>query len=168
MKKNTLILITGIIITLILAGIALGTGLTGLIVKTEDTDFKQDPGFYKALANHFAEQGEYDEAIPAYETSLALGEDREVRNNLAVLYHTSGDYTNAVNHLRILAEQYPENPSYHYDLAVNLVDRFRNSEEQEVNDLLEALAEYELVEQISPGYQNAKQNAEVLRGILKI
>ena len=148
---------------IILGGIVIGTNI---IVKTNNKDFKQDPDFYKALGNYLAEQGEYDKAILAYESCLLLGENMEVRNNLAILYYKQGRYSEAINQLRKLITLEPDNPSYHYDLAINLVDRFRNTQEQDLNDLIEALKEYELVEELEPGYAHAKENMEVLKRIL--
>ena len=102
MKKTT-ILIISLITLIILAGIAIGTGITGIIVKTNNEDYRQDPEFYKSLGNYLAGEGEYAKAIPAYETSLTLAEDAEVRNNLAVIYHQQGNYNEAIFHLRVLA-----------------------------------------------------------------
>ena len=164
MKKKTIILIASLIILIILAGIVIGTNI---IVKTNNKDFRKDPGFYKALGNYFAEQGEYEKAITAYESCLLLGEDKDARNNLAVLYHKQGRYSEAINQLRRLIIIQPDNPSYHYDLAVNLVDRFRRTEEKNIADLEEALAEYERAEALEPGYAYAAQNIEVLRKVMK-
>lgn len=164
MKKKIIILIASLATLIILAGIVFGTDI---IVKTSNQDFKQDPEFYKALGNHFAEQGDYENAIIAYETCLLLGEDQDVRNNLAVLYYKQARYTQAIYHLRKLIITEPDNPSYHYDLAINLVDRFRNTEEPDINDLAEALAEYKQVEELEPGYAYAKENIEVLKRILE-
>ena len=47
------------------------------------------------------------------------------------------------------------------------MDKFRNTEEQDINDLIKALAEYELAEELEPGYAHAKENIEVLKRILK-
>ena len=168
MKKNTVIIITGLVILLILAGITFGTEITGFIVKKDKDAFGDEGQAYKVIGNHFAEKGDYGEAIIAYENCLIYQEDQEARNNLAVLYHKKAEYSNAIEHLRILIKQYPDNPLYHYDLAINLVDRFRNSEEQRVQDLVDALAEYKKVVELEPGYAHTKQNIEVLNKILKL
>jgi len=163
--KKTLILITSIITLIVLAGIVLGTSI---IVKTNNPEFEQDASFYKALGDYFAEHQETSKAISMYEQSLSLGKDLDVTNNLAVLYHTTGNYKKAIEQVEELVEAKPENPSYHYDLAVNLVARFRNTEDKQMEDLYLALEEYELAERLEPGYENAKQNAEVIRQVLKI
>jgi tetratricopeptide (TPR) repeat protein len=163
MRKKTIILAAGLIVMLALAGLAIGTKL---LVKTQNKDFKTDPEFYKSLGNYFVDKGEADKAINAYESSLLLGEDSDARNNLAVLYYKQGSYDEAITHLRILVSQYPDNPSYHYDLAVNLVDNFRSSTEQSISELEEALSEYEQAEALQPGYARAKDNVEVLKKVL--
>ena len=159
-----IILTAGLVTLIVLAGIVFGTDI---IVKTDNQDFKKDPEFYKALGNHFAEQGEYENAVIAYESCLLLGEDLDVRNNLAVIYHKQARYAQAIYQLRQLIILEPDNPGYHYDLAINLVDRFRNTEEQDINDLAEALIEYERVEELEPRFSHAKENIEVLRRILE-
>lgn len=163
MKKQTIILVTSFVIIIVLATIVLGTKV---LVKSQSQDFKKDPEFYKALGNYFAEKEDYANAVVAYESALLLGEDSDVRNNLAVIYFKQGKYSEAIAQLRILIQLEPDNPSYHYDLAVNLVDRFRNSKEQSLADLQEALLEYERTDSLSPGYSHARENIEVLRRIL--
>ena len=69
--------------------------------------------------------------------------------------------------LRKLIQSEPDNPSYHYDLAVNLVDNFRNSQEQSLAGLEEALSEYEKADSLSPGYSHAKENIDVLKKLIK-
>jgi len=164
-NKKTIILLVSLAVLVLFAGLVFGTGI---IVKTDNKDFKKDIEFYRALGNHFSEQGKYDDAITAYEAGLLLGEDENILNNLAVIYHDQGKYSEAIAGLRKLILIDDSNPSYHYDLAVNLVDKFRNSNEQSLSDLVEALKEYELVEQLSPGYSHAQENIAVLKQVLQI
>ena len=164
LKKSIVILAISLIALIALAGIAIGTN----ILVMSDNDFKQDPSFYKSLGNHLIEQNDYERAIQAYEISLTLAEDPNIRSNLAVLYHEQGNYAKAIEHLRVLTELEPNNPSYHYDLAVNLVDKFRNTDKKVLHDLIDALAEYETADQLSPGYGHSKENIEVLKRILQI
>jgi len=164
-NKKTIVLMASLVIIIILAAIALGTRV---LAKTQNKDFKKDPELYKALGNHFAEKQDYANAIIAYESALLLGEDNNVRNNLAVIYYKQGKYSEAIGQLRTLIQTEPDNPGYHYDLAVNLVDRFRNSQEQNLADLHEALSEYEKADRLSPGYSHTKENIEVLRRIIGI
>jgi len=163
LDKKILLLISAFILTIILASLALGTKL---IVRTNNKDFQKDPEFYKSLGNHRLGKSDYVNAINAYETSLLLGEDADVRNNLAIIYHDQGEYTKALNQLRALINLKPENPSYHYDLAINLVDRFRNTAEQNQADLEEALAEFEKANTLQPGYSHSRENIDVLKRIL--
>ena len=164
MNKKTLILAVSAVIMLALAGLVLSTQL---LVKTPNKDFKTDPEFYNSLGNYFVQHEEIGKAINAYETGLTFGENAETRNNLAVIYYRQGEYDEAIANLRILIKDYPDNPSYHYDLAVNLVDKFRSSSEQSIADLEEALAEYQLAEELQPGYANAQGNIEVLKQVLE-
>ncbi|MBN2142316.1 hypothetical protein JW711_03210 [Candidatus Woesearchaeota archaeon] len=162
MKKTTVIVFS-VISIILLTGISLAATL---VLQTKNSDFRNDPDFYRSLADELAKQGSIPEAISAYEMCLELKEDYEVRNNLAVLYYRIMDYDNAMRNLRILVEFDPSNPSYHYDLAVNLVDKFRNTEDKHLEDLYEALSEYEVSEELSPGFQNAKSNAAIISKVL--
>ena len=163
MKKKTIILIISAVMIAALAGLVFGTDI---IVKSSNKEFGKDPEFYKALGNHFAEKGQFAEAIVAYESCLLLGDDRVVRNNLAVLYYQQGKYLEAIAQLRSLLIQEPNNVGLHYDLAVNLVDRFRNSKEQSLADLEEAFAEYEKANELQPGYSHTQENIEVLKTVM--
>jgi len=165
LRKKTIILMVALGIVLSLAGAVFGSGL---IVKTQNKDFQDDPLFYKALGGELLKRGDNVKAIAAYEESLMLAEDLEVHSNLAVLYHGEGKYSEAISHLRVLVASQPDNPGFHYDLAVNLVDKFRNTDEKSLDDLYEALAEYEKSEQLLPGYSYAAENIAVLKMILKI
>jgi tetratricopeptide (TPR) repeat protein len=163
MKKQSIILITGLVMLIILAAVVIGTKV---LVKAQNQDFKKDPEFYKSLGNYLAEKEDYANAIVAYESCLLLGDDKDVRNNLAVIYYKQGKYSEAINQLQTLIQLEPDNPSYHYDLAINLVDRFRNSKEQSLADLENALVEYEKVDALQPGYSHARDNIEVLKRII--
>jgi len=163
LKKKTIIFLASIVFIILLAVIVLGTGV---FVKARNADFQKDPAFYKSLGNYFAEQEDYDNAIIAYESCLSLTNDNDVRNNLAVIYYKQGKYSEAIEQLNHMIQSEPDNPSYHYDLAVNLVDRFRNHEEQSLADLQNALSEYEKAESLSPGYAHAQENIEVLKRVL--
>ena len=163
-KKKTLIIIT-ITIILALAGISLGTSI---LVKTNNNEAFQDKEFYRTLGNYLVKQENYEGAVAAYETGLMLGEDENMRSNLAVIYYQQGKYKEAEEHLRKLIMISPENPQYHYDLAINLVDKFRKTEDKKIDYLKEALEEYELTNKISPGYAYSQQNIEVLRNVLQI
>lgn len=165
MRKKTVILLASIGAFLLLASLVFGFRV---LIKTENKDFKEDMDFYKALGNYLVKQGRYDDAVVAYETALSLGEDREVLNNLAVIYYNQGRYDEAIAKLRRLITLDENNPSYHYDLAVNLVEKFRTGDEYNINNLIEALEEYILAEQLSPGYAYAEENIAVLKRIIGI
>ena len=154
-----------IIILLLAAIVATGISLATLVV-TNNKSFDKDPEFYKSLGNQMVKEGKVDTAIKAYEASLALADDDNVRSNLAILYYQKGSYDNAIAHLRVLIAEAKLNPSYHYDLAVNLVDKFRNTEDKKLADLYEAVDEYKAAEQLSPGFLEAENNINVLTKIL--
>jgi tetratricopeptide (TPR) repeat protein len=151
----------GALLVLALTGLAIGA-----ILITNNPNFDKDPEFYKSLGNELVKRGKYVEAIKAYESGLAMEEDENLRSNLAILYYQNAQYNDAIKHLKVLISQYPENPSYHYDFAINLVDRFRYTDEQSIDDLYVALAEYKKAEELSPGFQNAKNNIDVLKKVL--
>jgi tetratricopeptide (TPR) repeat protein len=162
-EKRTVILMACLIMIIALAGAVIGTRV---LVKAQNKDFKKDPEFYKSLGNYFAEKEDYANAVVAYESALLLGDDNNIRNNLAVIYYKQEKYSEAIGQLRILIQSAPESPSYHYDLAINLVDRFRNSKEQSLADLKEALVEYERTDTLFPGYSHAKENIDVLKRVM--
>ncbi len=163
MNKRIIIILLAFVIDILIIGFVIGENI---ILKTNNPDFKKDPEFYKALGNYYVQQKEIEKARLTYESCLLLGEDDEVKNNLALIYHEQGKYSEAINQLRALIITAPDNPSYHYDLAVNLVDKFRNTEDKNINDLLEALVEYEKADQLEPGYMYAKENIEVIQRVL--
>lgn len=95
----------------------------------------------------------------------ALNKDENnlfARNNLAIIYHDDKKYNEAIEQLKALIELNNDNPSYHYDLAINLADNFRNNN---IGNLDDAISEFERAESLSPDYMNAKENIEVLTKI---
>lgn len=149
-----------VILTVILSGMVFG----GLLLKTTNKNFMEDPLFYKSLAQELVKQEDWAKAAAAYEEYLFMQDDFAARSNLAVIYNTLRDYESAVFHLRLLIQQAPEKAEYHYDLAVNLVDVYRTGGSPEL--LLEGLAEYKIAENLTPGYANAAQNIETIENIL--
>jgi len=151
------------VVIVLLSGLALGK-----ILVTNNPNFETDPAYYKAIANEMVREGNTAAAIANYEQSLKLREEDNVRSNLAVIYYRELQYSDAIRHLRALVASNPKNPSYHYDLAVNLVDRFRNTDEKSLDDLLEALDEYEIANELEPGYSNSVNNIAVMKKILQV
>ncbi|MFH1073054.1 MAG: tetratricopeptide repeat protein [Nanoarchaeota archaeon] len=86
------------------------------------------------------------------------------RNNLAVLYHEEKRYDEAIRQLIVLKKIDPNNPSYHYDLGIDLADLFR---EQGVGDLDDAIKEFEEADRLSPGYAKSLENIEALKNVKK-
>jgi tetratricopeptide (TPR) repeat protein len=139
-----------------------------LTLHTNNLQFSKDPAFYKSLGNQLVREGQPLSAAAAYEKSLMMQEDSNLRNNLAVIYYQAGQYDDAIRNLLVLVESEPNNPSYHYDLAVNLVDRFRNTDDKKLDDLYTALSEYERANELSSGFSNAESNIAALKRVLKI
>jgi tetratricopeptide (TPR) repeat protein len=86
------------------------------------------------------------------------------RMNLAVLYHDEKRYDEAVQQLIVLKKIDPNNPSYHYDLGINLAGLFR---EQGVGNLDDAIAEFVEADRLSPGYAKSVENIEALKNVKK-
>ncbi len=88
----------------------------------------------------------------------------KARNNLALLYYKNEQYGNAVEHLRILVEDYPKSIQYNYDLAINLAHKFRY-EGFLYDDLVEAIKLFKMVYEMDPSFEHAKENLLVLENI---
>jgi tetratricopeptide (TPR) repeat protein len=146
--------------------ILLSAAVFGRILIAGNPDLNSDAKFHAFAGDELLRQGKVFEAIGAYEKSLSLEEDLVVRSNLAVLYHQAGLYSNSISHLRALVVFEPKNPSFHYDLAVNLVERFRNTDDKMLEDLLEALGEYETANILRSGFSSAENNIKVLKKVL--
>jgi len=112
----------------------------------------------------YAQQGNNAEAKEYFEKVLKLDLSHETaRKNLALIYYKEKNYDKAIEHYIMLVQLYPDNPSYHYDLAVNLAD---NCRENQVCDLPKAIEEFEKAELLQPGFQKAKQNIEALKQVM--
>lgn len=89
---------------------------------------------------------------------------QKARYNLATLYFMEGDYDKAIDQLEKLIVQDPENPAYHYDLAVNMIENIRrNKKGLEFFD--RALKEYKKADSLSPGFKHSRENIAVLERI---
>ncbi|MBD3203207.1 tetratricopeptide repeat protein [Candidatus Woesearchaeota archaeon] len=89
------------------------------------------------------------------------------RKNLALLYNKAKDYSKSVKHFQILADNFPDNPSYNYDLAVNLGDKFYY-ETRSLEDLEKAIKYFKRAEELSPGFLKAEENIKVLKEIKEL
>lgn len=130
---------------------------------------KLSPDNEKVLNNigvYYYQQGMDESAIEYFKRAVQSDEDYEVaRSNLAVMHHYNKDYDKAVKQLRILIEMDPDNPSYNYDMGINIASNFRYNEE---GDLDEAIKYFEKADELSPGYSNSEHNIKVLREIQEL
>ncbi|MBU0666376.1 MAG: tetratricopeptide repeat protein [Nanoarchaeota archaeon] len=92
-------------------------------------------------------------------------EYENARSNLAYLYNKDGNYADAKSELRFLVEKNSNNPSYNYDLAINIAMDYRYNKE---GDLKEAIKYFEKANELSQGYEKAKENIDVLKNVLSI
>jgi len=146
-----------IVIALLVATTVLATGVL-IKASTKESGYN-DAAFYAYQAGNLrAAEAMYLRAIeenPRYELA---------RYNLATLYFQEERYDDAIGQLETLTELNPGKASYHYDLAVNLVENIRQHEKG-VEHFDRAIAEYETAERLSPGYAHATENIAVLERI---
>ena len=98
---------------------------------------------------------------------LALQIDPEyekARSNLALIYNKNIDYNNAIIHLEILADDYPDNINYNYDLAINYANRFYYIT-RSTDDLENALKYFKKSYNLDKSFMFSLQNIEVLEEI---
>ncbi len=90
------------------------------------------------IGKKYLEQGEVDEAIARFQSSVDLDENLyESRYNLGVAYIKKEDYINAIKTLEKASEINPELPDIHYSLAVALEGealKLDNFSEEILND----------------------------------
>ena len=113
----------------------------------------------------YAQQGNNEEAKEYFEKVLNLDLAHEVaRKNLALIYYQEGEYEKAIEQYIFLVGINPNEPAYHYDLGINVADNCR------INNICKlevAIMAFEQAEKLSPGFQNAKQNIEALKTVMK-
>jgi tetratricopeptide (TPR) repeat protein len=86
------------------------------------------------------------------------------RYNLATLYFEEKRFDDAIPQLALLEKADPQNPHYHYDLAVNLVENIRQNSKG-LDQFDRALSEYREAERLSPGFEHVQENIAVLEQI---
>lgn len=98
---------------------------------------------------------------------LALQTDpdyEKARSNLALLYSKNLDYENAIVQLDLLAQDFPKNINYNYDLAINYANRFYYIS-REVKDLDNAIKYFKIVYDMDKSFMFSMQNIKVLEDI---
>ena len=159
MKKKVIFL------TLLLIIIpALVLGATLIITKEPLTE--EDAELYYITGNAFYKQSDYQEAVKYYEKAANINPlYEEAHNNLAFLYNKLEDYARAAEHLAVLININPANPSYHYDYAINLALNIKKTKQGEIEEIETAIKEFSIAESLEAGYEHAKENIDFLEGM---
>ncbi|MBU0471398.1 MAG: tetratricopeptide repeat protein [Nanoarchaeota archaeon] len=138
-------------------------GETEKALQIYELALKISPENEKILNNigvYYVNKGEDDKAIEYFQKAVQQNKDYvTARNNLAVIYNEKEIYSEAIEQLRILVELEPTNPSYNYDLGINIATNIR---ENEIGDINEAIKYLEITNNIEPGFSHTKENLEVL------
>lgn len=135
---------------------------TTLIISNKPID-KNNPEIYYLTGNAFAVRDEYKLAVEQYEKAIFLNPNHEkAMNNLAFMYNKLGEYEKAASMLERLIELQPNDPSYHYDYAINLVLNIKKKGEGKIEEIEKAIEELKKAEELEPGYLEAKKNIAFL------
>lgn len=128
--------------------------------------------FYLALGNHLYTNGNMEWAEKAYLKAVELDPNSkaamQARQNLAYGYFHSGQHAKAIEQLETLAIASPENPSYHYDIAINSVSLYFSEATGDTARLQRAYDEFSAAEALNPGYSNAAENMDVLQAVMAV
>jgi len=118
---------------------------------------------YYNQGNTLYARGMYEEASAAYEKALAIKPDFEnALKNAAYVYNKIGEYRAAAEKFSNLITIQPENPSYHYDYAVNMVLNIKQNNAGTIEEVEKAIAEFKRSDAIQAGYQKVKENLAFL------
>ncbi len=116
------------------------------------------------IAYYHYQAGEYEAAETSYLEALTENPDYETaRYNLAILYFRQGLYEQAIPQFERLLEQNGNNPSYHFDYAVTIVEQMRETGYWDREVLERAIYHYETAERLQPGFPHAAENAVFLQ-----
>ncbi|MBN2421792.1 hypothetical protein JXB41_01080 [Candidatus Woesearchaeota archaeon] len=132
-----------------------------------DKGLEIDSANGKLLNNKGIAYLDIDEAKSEGFFLLALKQDPDyeiARKNLALIYNKQAKYKEAVEQFQVLADQFPENADYNYDLAINLGNLYYY-ESRSLEDLDKALSYFKKVNEISPGFLKTNENIAVLEEI---
>jgi tetratricopeptide (TPR) repeat protein len=157
LKKNIIYLITLLLVPALVFGLLLATN------KPLDPNA---PETYFITGNAFYKTGDYYNAIEQYNQALVLNPTyEEALSNLAFSYNKLDDFEQAAAVLEKLVELRPENPSYHYDLAINLVLAVKQDSKGTIEDVEKAQDHFNKADELSPGFQRARENAFFLEDL---
>lgn len=138
-----------------------GASAVGLVVgAATPAQALNNAGYYASqLGDAAAAEHLFREAL-AHDASYELA-----RYNLATLLFENGRHGDAIEELELLVVSSPGNARYHYDLAVNCIERFR-WDGNDVDDFRCGLDHYEEASRLAPGIANVDENLAVLRSFL--
>jgi tetratricopeptide (TPR) repeat protein len=122
-----------------------------------------EPRTFFLAGNAYSYKGDYATAVMNYEQAVKLNPHyEEALSNLAIAYNKLEMYTIAAGVLRQLVLDHPENATYSYDYAINLVLSIKQDSKGTIEEVDEALSGFRKAEELSPGYLNAKENIAFL------
>lgn len=118
---------------------------------------------YYNQGNTLYAKGFYEEAGDAYEKALAIKPGFEgAMKNAAYVYNKAGEYQRAADKFSKLINIQPDNPSYHYDYAVNMVLNIKKNNAGTIEEVEQAIAEFKRSNTIQEGYEKVKENLAFL------
>ena len=121
---------------------------------------------YYNQGNTLYARGFYEEAAAAYEKALAIKPDFEnALKNAAYIYNKVGEYSRAAQKLGELINMKPQNPSYHYDYAINTVLNIQKNNAGTIEEIEKAIEEFQKSDALQAGYQRVKENLAFLEGM---
>ena len=117
--------------------------------------------------------GENEKALDYLKRSIQIKEEySKAYYSIGLIYYNKKDFDNSVINLVKAAQLEPNNPNIHFDLAIAYVDRFKQKESKgtvtraDLEDLRNAVVRYKKTQEIKPEFQNAKNNADVVKRVL--
>ncbi|MBN1792660.1 tetratricopeptide repeat protein [Candidatus Woesearchaeota archaeon] len=140
--------------------------LGAVVIISQTSISPESPRVYFVTGNILFQKGDYAGAITNFERAVALDESyEEALNNLAVSYNKLGFYDKASDALKELTTISPENPSYQYDLAVNIVLLIKQDGKGSIEEVEEALSAFQKADELSPGFQHTQENIAFLEDL---
>jgi tetratricopeptide (TPR) repeat protein len=123
---------------------------------------------YLNQANFYYARGAYEEAAASYEKVLMIKPEFEnALNNLALIYNKIGEYRKAADKLSELVKIDPENPTYHYDYATNIILDIKEKNAGTIEEIQTAIDEFKKADAIQSGFQKVKENIAFLEDMSK-
>lgn len=177
-KKSVKISIFVIALLVIIIAVSAG----GIIIKLNSEDAKieflnmmknsPEQFYYYVGAFHY-QLGDDDGAITAFNKAIQAKEDYgKAYQARAIIYKKHDKLEDAIVNFE-QAVTFDNTANNNFDLALSLVDRFRQKEatgkivHEDLNDLNLALDHYKTVIELEPGFPHAEQNAAIVESVLQ-